>query len=542
MELGERLSLGTQRLANAVLVEYLTRVGRGSGGFSAEAVTALKATRGLGRGDLFEEILLAPVVQSLRAAAAAPIDEEQKQLVAWLRQGEDFQKLRPLIQQLASKISTLVQSASELQQQSGGERELLPTTRFAPLAGSQLFNFAAFLDRPLREFDYYAGVYDAVHELAVRLCAAGDPFLFKMPSPAWRGDAPNELDPQSLATQRCIGAGMSRIADVLRLRESTKAREVFGALASAELAVGLGDQAVAERLLGETDWLWLREYSGVDRHDSLGVVLETLLSRREPCRKDSKQSLCIAELSFDEFIAALKLRGYQAEETNMRLVLTDPDRFGKITLKKLADRSAVIELSRTDPSTSLKETALFGLGAAELWTRRALGKSSPPRLVLDPSSLPGEALPYSREWTVVAAHLIPYRIALDVSRGGVALAWLEPELLLTRGLSIVSIIEPVDYEGQRGRFSSTIGALPTVHWAGISLGAGPRFSLHWPTSKGADLGLETRLSILQDRFSVGIGVRQLAGADLLRNWFVFLAVSDVNGMIYWLGPWKSKPP
>jgi len=36
-------------------------------------------------------------------------------------------------------------------------------------------------------------------------------------------------------------------------------------------------------------------------------------------------------------------------------------------------------------------------------------------------------------------------------------------------------------------------------------------------------------------------VRQIAGADLLRNWFVFLGVSDVNGMIYWLGPWKSQP-
>jgi hypothetical protein len=363
-----------------------------------------------------------------------------------------------------------------------------------------------------------------------------------MPSPAWRWDAPTELDQESLATQRCIGAGMSRIADVLRLKDSTKARQIFSALASAELAVGLGDQAVAERLLGETDWLWVREYSVVDRHSSLGIVLETLLSRKEPCRKDSKQSLCIAELSFDDFLAGLKIRGYQPEETNMRLVLTDPDRFWESTLMKLADRSAAIELSRTDPSTSLKETFLFGLGAGELWARRALRKSSPPRLVVDPSSLPGEALTYSREWTVAAAHLIPYRIQLDVSRGGVALAWLEPELLLTRDLSIVSIIEPVDYESQGSRFSSTIGALPTVHWVDISLGAGPRFSLHWPTSKGTDLGLEARLSLLQDRFSLGIGVRQLDGADRLRNWFVFLAVSDVNGMIYWLGPWKSKPP
>ena len=543
MAVGERLSVSTKQLANAILIEYLTRVGHGSGAFSAKAVAALEASRGLGRGELFDAETLAPVMESLRAAAAgSPIDQEQKQLGAWLRQGEHLEKLRPLLQQLASKVSTLVQSTSELQQQSGGERELLTTTRFAPLAGSQLLNFAAFLDRPLREFDYYAGVYDAVHELADRLCAGQDPFLFNLPSPTWRLDAPNELDPKSIATQRCMGAGMSRIADALRLRDSAKARRIVGALASAELAVGLGDQAAAERLLGENEWLWLRDFSVVGGRDSLRVVLETLLSRREPCSKDSKQSLCIAEMSFDDFIAALKVRGYQPEETNMRLVLDDPDRFWNGTLKKLADRSAVIELSRTDPTSSLKETVLFGLGAGELWTRRALGKSSPPRLVVDPSSLPAQPLPYAREWTVTAAHLIPYRIALDVSRGGVAVAWLEPELLLTRSLSIVSIIEPVDFESQGGRFSSTIGALPSVHWAGISLGAGPRFSLHWPTSKGTDLGLEARFSVLQDRFSIGMGVRQIEGADLLRNWFVFLAVSDVNGMIYWLGPWKSKPP
>jgi hypothetical protein len=334
---------------------------------------------------------------------------------------------------------------------------------------------------------------------------------------------------------------MSRLADTLRLSESTKARQIVGALASAELAVGLGDQAAAERLLSEVDWLWLREYTVVVRHDSLGVVLETLLSRREPCSVDAKQSLCINELSFNEFITALRERGYQPEEANMRLMLTDPEHFWNNTGKKVADRAAVIELSRTDPSSSLKDTVLLGLGAGELWTRRALGKSNPPRLVIDPSSLPGEPLPYAPGWTIAAAHLIPYRIAVDVSRGGFALAWLEPELLLTRWLSIASIVEPLDFESQGDRFSSTIGALPTVHFAGLSLGAGPRYSLHWPASEGTDFGLAARLSVLQDRFSLGMGVRQLAGADRLRNWFVFLSLSDLNGMVYWLGPWINKP-
>ena len=141
---------------------------------------------------------------------------------------------------------------------------------------------------------------------------------------------------------------------------------------------------------------------------------------------------------------------------------------------------------------------------------------------------------------IAAFHLIPYRIAFDVSRGGFALAWLEPDLLLTRWFSIPSIIEPVDYESHDDRLSSTIGALPSVHFLGLSLGAGPRFSIHWPTSKGTDLGLETRLSVLQDRFSLGVGWRQFTGSD--HKLFVFLSLGDVNGTIYWVGPWKTAAP
>ena len=223
----------------------------------------------------------------------------------------------------------------------------------------------------------------------------------------------------------------------------------------------------------------------------------------------------------------------------MRLAMSDPDRWLNTVFQKGADRSAAIELGRSDPPSSLGKTVLLGLGAVELWTRRELARSSPPRLVVDPSSLPSEPPMNAPGWIALAAHLFPYRVALDLSRGGVALGWLEPELLLARGLSIVSLVEPLDYERQKARFSSTLGLLPTAHFGGISLGAGPRYSFHWPFSQGGDLGLQAQLSLLQDRFSFGMGVRQLSGSNFAREWFLFLSVSDFNGTIYWLGPWSS---
>jgi len=544
MELGEQLSINTNRLAQEVLFEYLGRLRQqGSGDVSKAAATAIASGEALPDGEIFDEKLLEPLLGTLWAAAASAARqgaelEEQRQLARWLRQGEDLQRVRPWLQQLTSKISALVQSATDLQHQTGGERQLLSSTRFAPLAGSRLYNFAAFLDRPLREFDYYAGVYDGVHQLAVGACL-NEAHYFEVPQPRWRPDNPNELDLESPETQRCIGGMMRWISDLLRLQDSKKARQIFWSLASAELSVALGDQAAADSLFKEPVWAWLRDNSLVVEGDSLQALVGALLSPRELCTADAKQSLCVAELRFDEFIAALKARGYRPEEANMRLAMSDPDRWLNTVLQKGADRSAAIELGRSDPPSSLGETVLLGLGAVELWTRRELARSNPPRLVVDPSSLPSEPPANAPGWVAVAAHLFPYRVALDVTRGGVALGWLEPELLLTRGLSIVSLVEPLDYERQRARFSSTLGLLPTAHFGGISLGAGPRYSLHWPLSEGGDLGLQAQVSVLQDRFSFGMGVRQLSGSSFAREWFLLLSVSDLNGTIYWLGPWSS---
>jgi hypothetical protein len=540
-ELGDQLSTNSNRLAHGALIEYLGGIQRqGPASVSAAAARALKVSEGMPSGELFAVGTLSSVLDSLNAsiASGSTVGTEQAQIVRWLRQGHDLENLRNSLQQLSSRISTLVQTASELQRQTTGERQLWHSTRFAPLAGSQLLNFAAFLDRPLREFDYYAGVYDGVHELAVGSCTNGSSYL-DVPQPQWRLDDPEQLDFESIDTQRCIGTMMGWIANLLRLQESTKARQVLGALALAELSVALGDEASAQRLSTQTEWGWVRDYAQVVPGDSLQVVLGALLSQRVPCTQDAKQALCIADLEFDQFLAALRTRGYRPEQANMQLLINEPNRWLNNTLKKAADRSATIELSRSNPPSSIERSVLLALGASELWTRRALKNSGSPRLVIDPSSLPDEAKPPGRSWIASAFHLLPYRVSLDVSRGGVALAWLEPQLLLRQWLSLVSLVEPIDYESRFSRLSSTIGMLPTAHFAGISFGAGPRLSFHWNQGKGVDLGLQTQLSFLQDRFSLGLGVRQLSGAHVSQQWFVLLSVSDFNGTIYWLGPWSS---
>src|SRR5260370_35117074 len=281
--------------------------------------------------------------------------------------------------------------------------------------------------------------------MAVESCSSGSAYL-DVPQPQWRLDDPEQLDLESVDTQRCIGTMMGWIANLLRLKESTKARQVLGALAFAELSVTLGDEASAMRLSTQTEWVWIRDCAQVVPGDSLQAVLEALLSQRVACTQDAKQALCIADLEFDQFLAALRARGYRPEQANMQLLINEPNRWLNNTLKKAADRSATIELSRSNPPSSIDRSVLLPLRPSDLWTRRALKNSGSPRLVIDPSSLPDEPKPPRQRWIASAFHLLPSRVALDVSRGGEALAWLQPQLLVRQWLSLVSLVARLDSE------------------------------------------------------------------------------------------------
>jgi hypothetical protein len=131
---------------------------------------------------------------------------------------------------------------------------------------------------------------------------------------------------------------------------------------------------------------------------------------------------------------------------------------------------------------------------------------------------------------------VPYRVALDAASGGVAVAWVEPALRVTPRLSLLSQVEPLDYESRNGRLSSTVGLRPTVHWSGLSLGLGPRASVHGTGGERRfDWGLALHGAVLQDRLGVSVGVRQSPFGDEkpLRGLTLSLSIADLNGLVYW---------
>jgi predicted acylesterase/phospholipase RssA len=536
LEISQRASAlisSANRVTNALVEQTLAAIAEGGGEAAPQARAALVELRRRPGDELFPTDVLLPVATRLRA-----LGSDRPGVEAHL---DRLIQLRPRLQALAARTAGMQREWQDVTPASG-ERRLFMSSRFSPIAGSQLLNFAGFLDRPLRELDYAAGVYDGVHELASTLCNELDPYQTRVPLPAYSSDGSGSIDPHAEATQRCIGAVLGTAVRELGIADSRSAGAVFRALARAELAASLGSSSRAGRVEQSGEWSWLGPPEAPRPGDSVAIALSVLLARKQPCNELDLEPLCAGELSFEEFLGGLADSGYQPAGAAMRLALSDPRRWVTVTLRKALDRTLAIELdpSRRD-ATGQKEQILFALGAGELWARGGESKASSVRFVLDPSTVPERPLASGRWLPIVAAHVVPYRVALDVAKGGVALSWLEPALRIGSRFSLLSTVQPVDAELTAGRVSSTFGARATLHLGGLSAGFGPRFAVHWSGPDRVDLGAEASLLALQDRIGLSFGVRQLSlsrgTADTV---FVAITIADLNGAMYWLTPWAAK--
>ncbi|HUM13520.1 MAG TPA: patatin-like phospholipase family protein [Myxococcaceae bacterium] len=528
----ETLGPSSARVAAAQLEEaLLSLAGRsGPGTIPAEARRVLEEVRAEPPGTLFGIAQLLPLLSALDELPPSQVDAPL--LRAWQRLDRLVQ-LRPRLQSLSADTVQVSLDSRTLLSEGTAERTLALSTRFSPLAGAQLANFAGFLDEPLREFDYYAGVYDGLHSAALFVCREQDPAEQTRAAPV-RLASSWDLDLSQIETQRCVGAAMGQVAALLGIPASEKASTVVAWLARAELGASLGSSAQTERELARPEWSWLGPPRDPRSLGSLGIVGHVLLSQKSPCTDQDREALCISDVTFDQFLTALAEAGYKPESRAMRLAVEDRTQFWRETLQRGLDRAATIELTSGGPSeTGQRKGILFALSAGEVWTRGDVNGSSV-RFSLDPSTIPSVPLADGPGWAIWAAHAVPYRAALDVARGGLALSWIEPALRLGPHFSVLSTLQLVDIEfGERT--SSTFGLRPAFHLAGLTVSAGPRLAVHW--NGGTDWGGEVGVSMLQDRLGLSLGVRRLSGFN---DVFVALSVSDLNGMIYWLTPWAER--
>jgi predicted acylesterase/phospholipase RssA len=442
--------------------------------------------------------------------------------------------LAPRLRALSAPASSVAADAAQLLATNSNEHQLALSRRFSPLGGGQLLNFSGFLDRTLRDLDFYVGVYDAAMQISIRDCAVQGPYATDgRPAPVFRADAPLELDASASDTQRCLGDAMRVFVDQLHLRKSARAVFVIATLARLEVAANLGSRSAASRILRESAWSWLGDPQ-LPPGDQLGRALAAVTSRTLPCRAGATESLCLADPSFDEFLDALRLSGYASRDPSMREALANRELWIAHFAGRLADRAAAVELHSAEQLHRAPAVVVrTGLGLGELWARRARGLYTS-GVAFDSSTIPGEAPTGAQRGFAVAAHLLPYRLSLDVVRGGIAFSWLEPAVRVSRVLSIETIADAVDIDGA-GRFSTTIGLAPTIRLGDLAVSAGSQWSLRWNGDAVRAPGVVVRLGWLQERLAVSAGVRSLSSSG--QQAFVSLSVSDLNGLAYWLALW-----
>ena len=432
------------------------------------------------------------------------------------------------LRSLSGRADAISANATRLATGDAGERRLTVLRRFAPLGSGQLFNFSGFLDRGLRDVDFYIGVYDAVRIVANFTCEFQGAYRAEgRPAPVYRSDAPLELDLAAADTQRCVGLSMRSVFEELRLSRSPRAAFVIARLSRIELATLLRSRNAAARLMDEPAWSWLRE-PALAAGDPVRSALVALTSTTVACEPGAAEQLCLGEQGFDEFLESLRQAGYPAQSGPMRDALDDPERWQADMVATLMDRAAAAELRTQTPPDSL----VAGVGLGELWSRRARVLSTS-GFELDPSTIPGAA---PRTFPAVAAHLLPYRISLDVARGGAAFSWLEPELRIGTHFALQSMPDLIAID-DGARFSTRLGGLAAARFSGLSFGIGAQTTLPWNGDRVLPPGPVMRLGWLQDR--IALTARLSSMEEGHRQASLVLSVADLNGLAYWLALWAA---
>lgn len=438
-----------------------------------------------------------------------------------------------------------------------GERDTVAvrlTSRGHPIVGEHLGAFAGFLGRPFREYDFYVGVYDALH-FAVKTyaCAtapegsdciprrlhhvirnSGLPYgeiappvldwLFRREFPAYAAEAPPAW-PRDTAEAK-------RVRVLLAL---ARANDTQYKVADPTLCRGAN---VPGQVLCRGGFLELLDAWKADTVPVRAIVRDWV---RECRRSPGRDTTCAA----DEGL--LKL-------------IDDPVRFTANTIDLVLDRMQDVERAvQRDMLAGRRDSAVHIRSAepiAEALT--AFYRARPLRPVngaeWNPSSVPG-SLEYKRgAWAWIAGNLLPYRIAANLSDTGWEAGWLFAGHLGEHVSAIVPFTAGAarkygdipagegSYRGFGGVGGGLAfrGFLPTaaslvVPEAGVTghhvwmLGDHPGAHRTWMGEAYVDFAaLAGRLRL---------GVRRTSEPDVLHNgsWAISAGVADVNGFVYWMG-------
>ena len=439
-----------------------------------------------------------------------------------------------------------------------GGMELLLSRRFSPLAGTFMGAFGAFMDRPLREYDYYAGVYDSI--VFFVKSAGGAPSKGRDATSLFLGHALRmaDLDPARGIDHRRLASALAKQDGETALLEeymqSADRRALYVLLSLAQIDSSLSLRAMSQisrRLLGE-------DLEAI-RKDKLGMVMDALLRMekdKQPCEPENLEAL-ITELRLrgykdaaEDYIQPVNILastqgkskfifGGKAPSDHMGMALKNFDQWRTTSL-----RDAAIRLSQIEEIDKNK----IGLGFMRLGDY--LLRTSPylnSFIELDPSSIPNREpeVDPTASYPKMALHLFPYTAGLTIFPGSGWYVGYEPRIYMwekTEKFHMTLRLPVSFYSHGRGEYTQVFAgvhlSMDRLYWPLVSsLRFGPEY-YHTLSGAGetanrqsgfADSGFAAaaQVGLLADKISIGARVSQEWGSQ------VFFSVNDINGTLYW---------
>ena len=402
----------------------------------------------------------------------------------------------------------LALSIQELKKDKLGDRRILLTKRFAPITGAMLANFGAFLDKPFRQYDYYAGVYDAVYGLADFLCE-------------------RHADYES-----CLASQTKEIYQELRVAEDDEANRVFLILAKHEHP---------DYSKGENPWNWVEKTNSAlpDKPGSNPVIIFKALTRNF----NTNNNQIYQEPDFVEFITNLFELGYKVDDSSpfikrvYRLRKKDPLKWYFPLTSKISAR--LIELEHEEMKYGESELQIGELNSSEI----ILGAMQFSALALhtyiedDESKLLIRSAAPQDSWV----NWLPYELGLDLRNGGLLVSWL-PGIEFSENFSVDLKITPFTFSRIRDEeiYFSQLDLFASYRKGGLlsSFGAGPTYTYTWdnlPGYKQNNLGASVYAGFLQDKFRLTLGQRNFNTDEFAGDsTYLTISVLDIPGFVYWL--------
>ncbi len=394
------------------------------------------------------------------------------------------------------------------------DRNLRLTNRGAPITGTLLSDFGAFLDVKFREYDYYVGVYDSVIIAAKTLC--GLKFSEQQ---------------QKQPFLQCQNAFAEKIHQLLGIKDNLRSRYIFSRLAQWEF--------------GKQETLQFAYASPPEEDRDMRIIFDGLLKTLEAGQKNdiAKQGLFFTE---DTFFLHLDKENFKATATEngsrslLSQIIADPTKWSSELSRRVTTRIVYLEqqakaiYTAREPDPEKRETSnstIMGMAAHTIQT----ATYNYPDFTFAPSTAP-------QDW--IWRNIIPYEFAFDLAESDLLFSW-QPTWSLTKK-DLVAARASLGFAG--GTFSSSdsierenYGALGLSYIrqtnSGLisSWGLTPTWYHQWSDPKVVDqdtLGGDMHVSFFKDRLRVGLGARDFNRTS--DTWFITIGLSDLPGLGYWL--------